>query len=830
MLNTINDEDVETCDFLSEHFPEAARTTSPIDLPKPGVTILVGRQDGGCDFPIRPSMVFPYYDPGTGGLIGCNLRVDGVGRKRFFFVRPKEKTRGGVADWILNWPKDLTPLYGLHRLIWHPDSPLLIVEGEKAANAAYRLTGLPTITWLGGVGNVAHADWPRIVDREVILWPDADRKSDEFGCLKPRDKQPGWMAMATVAQQLQRKNKKVKIMNIEILNNVSDGFDAADAQQLGWTPAQTLSFVDEAAEVFSLPQDIQDSRIHETEIKYDFGNFQMKSDGLFHNNTKIASNFKAKARTSDRRGEDSGLWLEWNDLYGDTHDHIISLGELFANPTAVKKQLVSRQFYIKPKMYDNLLQYLQLLKVENKKTLVDKVGWHDLTYVTPLKNYGAQDNLVYRDSNQEEITMPTCSLQDWQDKVGQYGIGNSRIALLIGLALVAPLRHQFGARGGIGIHIYGNSSTGKTTAALVAASVAGAKTKSWRTTDNALEATALQHNDGFLVLDEISQVSSSVAGDIIYMLGNGETKGRASKDGTARPAKSFRIAYASTGEYPLSQKLAEVGKSQAAGQAVRLIELPANGRYGIFDNIHGFPDGGALSSHLHHMVQQYSGIALDLFLTKYCTNLSANTERLQSLRQKWLSENCPRGSDGQVQRVAENFAHIYAALVLANELEILNWPSHEADNATRKCFLDWIACRGGTKSFEAQQAIIQVRDFLERNESRFVSLILAKNENAIIPQNHAGYKEIKKDDGCQWFYALSTIWTHEICKGLNATFVAKVLAGLGVLDQSKSSSRSASKSLYVTTAHKPRAYYINLTRLQELDFDDGSNSTGTVFD
>ena len=46
----------------------------------------------------------------------------------------------------------------------------------------------------------------------------------------------------------------------------------------------------------------------------------------------------------------------------------------------------------------------------------------------------------------------------------------------------------------------------------------------WRSTDNALEATAAQHSDGLLILDELAQVDPKTAGECAYMLANEQGK------------------------------------------------------------------------------------------------------------------------------------------------------------------------------------------------------------------------------------------------------------------------------------------------------------------
>lgn len=67
------------------------------------------------------------------------------------------------------------PIYGLDRLAARPDAPVLIVEGEKTADAAAKLfPGHVCITWLGGCKAVRKVDWTPVMERKVSLWPDAD--------------------------------------------------------------------------------------------------------------------------------------------------------------------------------------------------------------------------------------------------------------------------------------------------------------------------------------------------------------------------------------------------------------------------------------------------------------------------------------------------------------------------------------------------------------------------------------------------------------------------------------------------------------------------------
>lgn len=67
------------------------------------------------------------------------------------------------------------PIYGLELLWKDKEKPILIVEGEKAADAARLLTSEYTvISWPGGGKAVDFVDWKPVAGRDVYIWPDND--------------------------------------------------------------------------------------------------------------------------------------------------------------------------------------------------------------------------------------------------------------------------------------------------------------------------------------------------------------------------------------------------------------------------------------------------------------------------------------------------------------------------------------------------------------------------------------------------------------------------------------------------------------------------------
>lgn len=62
--------------------------------------------------------------------------------------------------------------------------------------------------------------------------------------------------------------------------------------------------------------------------------------------------------------------------------------------------------------------------------------------------------------------------------------------------------------------------------------------QTWRATGNALEGCASRRNDAAMMLDEIREVDGREAGNIAYMLANGQGKGRAGTTVSCVPVSS----------------------------------------------------------------------------------------------------------------------------------------------------------------------------------------------------------------------------------------------------------------------------------------------------
>lgn len=107
------------------------------------------------------------------------------------------------------------PLYRLPALLGSPPGrPVLVVEGEKTAEAAKALLNdFEVTTWAGGVNAIRFTDWSAIGARPCLLVPDADS--------------PGRKCMESLAVILRKGGGTVLVQEPDF--PVSEGWDIADA-------------------------------------------------------------------------------------------------------------------------------------------------------------------------------------------------------------------------------------------------------------------------------------------------------------------------------------------------------------------------------------------------------------------------------------------------------------------------------------------------------------------------------------------------------------------------------------------------------------------------
>lgn len=595
---------------------------------------------------------------------------------------------------------------------------------------------------------------------------------------------------------------------------------AAPAGLYGWMFQRQLSV--EQSTAAELPSEYQIA-----------GGFTVNSEGVFQtvenrdgepSSFKISSRIDVTALTRDHESRNWGAELRFSDRDGVSKSWAMPTELLASSGESYRASLMNWGATLEQskRAKDGLSAYLIAATPPTRAISVTQPGWSAGLFVLPDTVYGrTAQRVVFQTRDPEDIKRfaKTGSLNSWKHEVATPCIGNSRAVLSICAGLAPPLLGLLGEDNG-GFHLRGNSSCGKTICLGIGASVWGGSSliRTWHMTTNGFETVAAIHNDVLLPLDELGQADGKAAGEAAYMLGNGQGKSRADKKGDARVSKRFRNLVLSSGEKSLADLMAQAGQTAMAGQEVRMVEIPADVGcgHGIFEDIHGASSSQAFAESLRHAVKQHHGHAGREFVQLLADEglKPGLLTKVTALIQQFVAKYVPAAATGQVQRVGRRFGLVAAAGELCIELGILPWTVGEAFAACHKCFDAWVELRGGIGNHEAEQAISKVRRFFElHGESRF-TLIQEGIEDSVGSTktiNRAGFREVYAD-GRTDFYVLPEVYRTQVCEGMNATYVTKVLVEHGFLATSGSGKAQIDKRLPIG---KSKIYHVKADILGE---------------
>ena len=530
-------------------------------------------------------------------------------------------------------------------------------------------------------------------------------------------------------------------------------------------------------------------------------------------NTKICDPLHIMASTSDGADVNYGLLLRFQNRHGREATWAMPSELLASKGGEYMAELMRRGLHIVHNQRGAVPEYLSWgSKPKRKLRCVLQIGWSgtpgakDFAYVLPSKSYGpGADGVVLQTAGGDlpEMFAASGSLAQWRNTVAAWAVGNPVLITSLCTAFVGPLLHILNMDGG-GIHLIGSSSSGKSTALKVASSVWGqpdAIRKTWRATANGLEAVATQHNDSLLALDELKECNPKDVGTAVYMLGNGQGKSRATKTGAARESARFRVSVLSTGEHGIEAAMAEGGERVRAGQAVRLVDLPATRQHGVFDVLHGHKSGAAFSDAILQSAYANYGVAGPAFVEHL-----ANQKDVRDWFEQIKAHEClqvPPDAQGQVTRVRDRFAALALAGELASSYGVTGWAPEAAIRACGTMFSTWLESRNASDdsagavagNMEEKQIVRAVSDFIEKHgSSRFQNLggWDASGGPESVVRDRAGW--IQQTDKGR-VYLFSPAGMAEVLAGFDRSFALSVLTRHGILQPGRDGKPSYSTRL-----------------------------------
>lgn len=210
---------------IPTHKPASAPRKPVTPGPAPPVPPTASALPAAKPGPGKPTGEWIYRDA-TGNVIQKVRRFDPPDGKKLFIP---SILRDG--KWINEHPAAPRPLYGLDRLVDPSKSTILVVEGEKTADAAACL--FPTfavVTASGGADSADQADWTPLKGRQVTICPDHDSAGLKYA--------------GAVVAQLKALGTEARV--VDVPSAWPEKWDLADPPPAGVGPADLQDMIQQA--------------------------------------------------------------------------------------------------------------------------------------------------------------------------------------------------------------------------------------------------------------------------------------------------------------------------------------------------------------------------------------------------------------------------------------------------------------------------------------------------------------------------------------------------------------------------------------------------------
>jgi uncharacterized protein (DUF927 family)/phage/plasmid primase-like uncharacterized protein len=651
-----------------------------------------------------------------------------------------------------------------------------IAEGYATAASIHEATRLPVAVAFncGNLVEVARALRDKYPEAHIVLCADDDWKNpDNPGLTKAKEAASACGGV-------------VAVPHFDASRREGDTDFNDMALQVGFEAVKSI--IDAA-----LTQPPEPPPENPTRFYYLGGYFELKADGVYFTGKDkegaeqaprwLCSPLIVKAKTRDDRNHDWGRLLVFEDDDHVEHQWAMPVELLQGDRIEVWKGLTGQGFHVAPgrNSRDLVAAYIDVHPVTARARSVGKLGWHGGVFVRPDEAIGQSDEMVvFQNAHAQELAIAVRgTVEDWRREIAFFVAGNSRLVAAV-CAAFASVLIDIVREESFGFHLRGGSSTGKSTVLRLAASVFGEPARyvrNWRTTANALEGLALVHNDCLLILDEFSQVDPQQAGEVAYLLGNGQGKSRATRAGAARAQAKWQLIYLSAGEQSLAAVAAGCGKRINVGQEIRFadIEADAGKGMGIFENLYGYGNPADFAQALKDASDKYYGAVGRAFQIKVVEERPNLPARIESQVREFVDRVLPEKSSGQAMRVARHFGLLAVAGELATEYGLTGWKEGAAESALASCFVSWLENFGGAGDKEKRDILTHVRGVFEQHgSSRFEDLNAGFDQR--IP-NRIGFSR-RNGDVKEYLVPASSFRT-ELCQGVSHRTVLKTLLEAG---------------------------------------------------
>ena len=453
--------------------------------------------------------------------------------------------------------------------------------------------------------------------------------------------------------------------------------------------------------------------------------------------TRIGNPIYPLATLDDGNGMGFGILLEFDSQHGHTHRHALDLRSFVGDGISLFSVLRDLGYYwIDLSNYrQDIRLWLNNARPDNRLIGKRSTGWtgEDYCFVLPDNVIGDNEGKYYYQGGIQKANIYEVkgNLEAWRTKIALPIVPYPLLCLGVLLGFAPPLLDCLGLDT-CGIHLWGESSNGKTTTARIGASGWGNCTKgtngnnrivSWNATATGFEVQAALHSSSLLVLDEMGEAEKEDIIKTVYALSDSKGKTRGQADITLRASQTWKLLACSTGEFNIKGHIG-LTRNLPTGVLMRLLEIPVDtgDGCGVLEGMTDKKDRQAFMNQLDAALRANYGVACRPYL-EYLTELLKKPEELQALRDAHSEITNQFSQDGTNQH--SSAAKVFAALALggmiATQQGLTGWPENHALAVAQKAFNRWRVGFGeGVK--EQSTFIEHLEGWLSHNGAHFAEV------------------------------------------------------------------------------------------------------------
>lgn len=499
----------------------------------------------------------------------------------------------------------------------------------------------------------------------------------------------------------QQKNRGSRVLKLHNSNEASETTEAetiltllanslTDTTQLSMSEAHIKEYVPFPYKITNQGISIQTPETEKKEAKTE----HICSPIIVNNLTKGSS------------GNDYGLQLTAQTLDKKIVEMTLPSSRLHGDPAELARVFENKGVRIVPSKARAFAAYVDAGRNAARKrkwlTAMPRTGWAEgdqMAYIFPDQIIGKTD-CVYQPEQFTQISDSCCTegtINDWKSHIADVCNQSDLCLFIIFASLTAPILRMANSDS-FGFNLAGMTSRGKTTALQLASSIWGrasdpgadsrAYVRRWNSTSNALEATAEEHSDLPLCLDELGQFrNGNEIGKAIYALAGGRGTERLKSDSSRRTVREWRTIILSTGEISITELMAQNGQQQKGGQALRIFDIPFPSS-GLFPSD---PDAGKRVRALKEACGKYFGVAGRRYIKWLIGKFERHNNAAEFIREKraQIRDTLAKNTPPEISRAADRFALIQIAGEFAVEANLVNCSRAQVERAVSKIWDLW---------------------------------------------------------------------------------------------------------------------------------------------